>query len=312
MYELIFLIAGLLGLIVGAYFVVKASVAIAQHYKISQFFIGLTILAVGTDLPELVIIIKGGFYRLAGTETSGLMVGEILGSCFGQIALVLGILGLFGTLILTKRELKRDGLMLMVSVLLLFLVGFDGIITRFEGLIFIIIYLIYFYTIFREEKVKEKVKRAPPINMRWVALFLIIGFAFLIYSSDIVVANGIKLAVAWGLSQATIGILIIGLGTSLPEIAVSIGALFKGAFKLSVGNLIGSNIFDVLFVLGVGSTIAGFNISQNLLKFDIPFLFLTSLFVVFLFAVRKKIKRKEAVVLIGIYGAYAALKIIGF
>lgn len=308
MNELLFLVIGIIGLIIGTYLVIKASLNIAQHYKISTFFIGLTILAIGTDLPELVIDIRGALYRLAGTETSGLIIGETIGTCMGQIALTLGILALFGTLILTKRELKRDGLMMIVSIFLLFLVGFDGIITRLEGFLFVIIYLVYFYNLYREEQVKEKVKRAPPLHPTWDILSLIAGFIILVFCSDLVVVNGIELAVLWGVPQATIGALMLGLGTSLPELTVTLGSMFKGAFRLSVGNLIGSNIFDVLFTVGIASTISGFNVSKNILHFDIPFLLLTSLVVVALFAFTKKIQKREAILLLGLYITYAALR----
>ena len=132
MYELILLILGLIGLVFGAKLVIKGALNLAEHFKISKLFIGLTILAVGTDLPELFTVITGAVMRLKGIETSGLIVGETIGSCFGQIALTLGILGLFGTLFLRKRELIRDGLMMVGSVVLFFLAGIDGVITRPE------------------------------------------------------------------------------------------------------------------------------------------------------------------------------------
>jgi len=312
MNELILLILGLIGLVLGTHLVIKASLNIAQHYKISTFFIGLTILSIGTDLPELVVDIRGALYRLAGTETSGLILGETVGTCMGQIALTLGILALFGTLILTKRELKRDALMMLVSVFLLFLVGSDGVITRLEGVIFMIIYVVYFYNLYREEQVKEKVKKAPPLHLGWDILSLVAGFIFLVLCSDLVVKNGIGLATLWGVPQATIGAVVLGLGTSLPELAVTLGGMLKGAFRLSVGNLIGSNIFDVLFTVGIASAISGFNVSQNILHFDIPFLFLTSLIVVLLFAIRKKINIKEAGLLIALYITYVVLRIFVF
>lgn len=311
MFELLYLILGLLGLLIGTELIINGSLNIAEHFKLSKLFIGLTVLAIGTDLPELFVIITGAVYNLGGAETSGLIIGNSLGSCFGQIALTLGILGLFGALSLTKRELKRDGLMMLSSVILLFLVAYDGAITRIDGLIFVLFYLFYFYNLIREEKLHSRLKEAPKMFFLWAVVSLIAGFAILIYCSNLIIENAMYLAKSLDIAQSLIGILIIGLGTSLPELAVSFGALRKNSVRLSVGNLIGSNIFDVLVPLGIGATIAGIKVDTNLLFFDIPFLFVLSLIVLFFFRRKNKILKKEAIALIAIYCVYAALKIAG-
>jgi len=309
MLELLYLILGLIGLVFGANLIIKGSLNIAEHFKISHLFIGLTILAIGTDLPELFVAITGSIHRLIGLETSGLVVGNSLGSCFGQIALTLGILGLFGALSISKKKLKRDGLMMVGTVILLFLVAMDGKITRIEGIMFILIYALYFLTLVREEKLKEKIKRTPKMYTLWAFVSLIAGFAILIFCSEIVVKNSVKFALSLGISQSLVGILILGLGTSLPELVVSFEALRKKAVRLSIGNLIGSNIFDVLIPIGLGSTIAGLNIERNLLRFDIPFLFFVSLLVVFFFRRKMNLNKKEAMILIAVYAVYVILKI---
>lgn len=312
MLEFIFLILGLLGLLIGAELIINAALNIAKHYKISQLFLGLTILTIGTDLPELVVDITGAFHRLMGTETSGLIIGETIGTCFGQIALTLGIIGLFAVLTLTKRELKRDGLMMIFSVALLFLVGIDGIITRFEGIIFILVYLFYFYSLYREERIFEKIKRSPKMHFTKDIVSLLIGFILIIYGANLVVVNAVQIAIMFGIAQTLIGIIIVGVGTSLPELVVSLGAIRKGAFKMGVGNLIGSNIFDILFTLGIGSAISGFLVSSSLLRFDIPFLFILSVLVLLFFIRDRKIEKKEAAALILIYALYVCLKLVGF
>lgn len=310
MFELLYLILGLLGLVLGTELIIRGSLNIAEHFKISRLFIGLTILAIGTDLPELFVVVTGVIHKLGGVETSGLIIGNSLGSCFGQIGLTLGILGLFGYLALTKWELRRDGLMMLGSVVLLFLVAFDGTITRLEGAIFLIVYVFYFFTLFREEKVREKVARAPKMYAWWAIISLIAGFTILAYCSRVVVNNAVFLAEAWGVAQSLVGILIVGLGTSLPELAVTFGALRRHAVRLGVGNLIGSNIFDILIPLGLGSGIAGLNVSRSLLRFDIPFLFGLSAIVLLFFRRKMGLQRGEAIALIVIYAVYVALKII--
>jgi len=309
MLELILLILGLLGLVIGSHLIIRGGLNIAEHYKISQFFIGLTIFAVGSDLPELFIGITGAIKKLNGFDTSELIIGEIIGSSLGQIALTLGIVGLFSTLTLKKRELQRDGLLMVGSVALLFFLGFDGEISRNDGIILVLTFIIYFISLFREEKIYEKIQRSPKMHFAWALFSIIGGFAILIYSSSVVVNNALELASLWGISQSIIGIFIIGLGTSLPEMVISLSALRKKAFSLSVGNLIGSNIFDILFTLGISSAISSFVMEKKFLRFDIPFLFVTSIIVLIFFGKRKKIDKKEAIALICIYAAYVLIKL---
>lgn len=311
MFEMMFLILGIAGLWFGSELVIKSALNIAKRYKLSQMFIGLTILALGTDLPEVVVHTTGAIRRLGGVETSGLIVGETIGTCFSQIGLALGIAGLFGILIMTKRQLLRDGLALLSSVALIFLVGLDGYISRTEGIVLILIYLVYFLFLYRDEKVHEKIQRAPKERTLWPALFLlVVGFAILVYSSNLTVENALLISQKWGIAQSLVGILIVGVGTSLPELATSLSAVRKGAGALAVGNLIGSNIYDALFALGIGSAISGFNVSKDLLRFDIPALFVFSLVVLLLFRRKMKLERKESFLVIGIYAVYYIVKIV--
>lgn len=309
MYELLILLIALAGLMIGAELIIKAALTIAEHYKISHAFIGLTLLTLGTNLPELVISVTGSVQRLRGIETSGLIIGDSIGSCFGQIGITMGIVGMFGVLTLTKRELSRDGVMMLVSVALLFLAGLDGTLSRTDGLIFIAAYAIYFFLLYREEEVHEKFKSAPPLHFMQTILSISVGFAILIISSYAVLNNALYLADMWGISQSFIGIVLIGLGTSLPELALSWSSIRKRAVKLSVFNLIGSNIFDILFTLGVGSLISSFIVSEDLIRFDIPALFFVSLLVLLFFRRHMQLKKNEAFVLILLYVVYIGVKI---
>jgi len=306
--EIILLIAGLTGLWIGAELTIRAALHIADHFKISQLFIGLTIMTIGTDLPEMFIDVTAAIQRLKGIETSGIIIGETIGTLFSQITLILGIAGVFGVLSIKKRMLMRDGFMLLATVLLLFLAGYDGEISRLDGLIFILIYAGYFFTLFREEKVFEKIKRAPSLFFGWSILSLVSGLIILTAASKVTIDNALLISENLGIPQQLIGILLVGLGTSLPELATVLPALRKGAGKMIVGNLLGSNIFDILITLGVSATISGFLVDENLLKYDIPLLFLVSLLVIFFFITKKRLIKKEALILIGIYLGYFSLK----
>ncbi len=306
------MLAGLVGLWLGTELVIKGAVNIANYYQLSQVFVGIAIIALGTDLPETVIAINAALQSaLQDVETSGIIVGNAIGSSFSQISAVLGTAGLLGYLTLTRRHLYVDGLMLIGSVLLLFLVGFDQEINRIEGIVLIVIYLIYYLTIFHQEQLKEKIKKKFGSNIRKDILLLVLGVVIVIFTSELVVDNALKLTKNFNVRQSFIGIIIIGLGTSLPELFISLNAVRKKAKGLSVGNLIGSNIFDLLIPVGVGAFISELQFEKKLLWFDLPFLFILSLTVLLFFSKKKGLQRVEAVILIGLFMLYAALKIVG-
>ena len=310
MFELLFTLLGLVGLWIGSELMIRGALNISDRFKISRMFVGLTILAFLTDLPELFVTITGSYNILQGVDASGLIVGDIIGSSFGQAILMLGILGLFGVLTIKKRQLLRDGFMLLGSVLLLILVGIDGTVSRVEGGMLIFIYLFYLFTLFREEKVQEE-KPTQKLKIRLPILYLFIGLAILLYSGNLAINNAVLLSGSWGVSQSFVGILIIGLGTSLPELFVSLTALRHKSGTMAVGNLIGSTIFDLLFVLGLGATISGLTMGGNLIRFDLPILFIFSGIVLILFSRKMKLKRNESLILVGLYVTYAILKIVG-
>ncbi len=309
MYELLLLIMGIVGLWIGAESVVHGSENIAKFFRVSPLLIGLTIVSIGTSLPEIAVSVAGGLERLRGIETSGIVVGNALGSCLNQITIILGIVGLFGMLLITKRELIRDGLMLLGSIVFFFLVAWDGKLTRLEGVIMVTIYLIYFINLFREEKVVEE--RREPTRIWTDIVALIAGLAIVIVASRMTVDNGVVLAQAWGIRESLVGILIVGLGTGLPELAVSLTAIRHSDAAIAVGNLIGSNICDLLFSLGLGTIISGFVVGKNLLKFDVPFVFGAAVLILLLFRRKMRLKRKEAILLILAYIVYVGLKFRG-
>lgn len=308
-----YLIAGLAGLWLGTDLVIRGAIAISDRLKLSRVFVGLTILAVGTDLPELVVSITSSFDRLSGVDSGGIVIGNIIGSNFGQILLTLGLVGLFAYFTLTRRQVLREGSVLLGSILVFFFLGLDGNFSRIDGLIMIALYAAYFIAIPKqEEKVDQKVKKAPTINLPWSVVSLIAGLVIVISASETVVDSAVMLAQAWDVSQTVIGILIVGVGTSLPELIISFGAVLRGAPGLSIGNLIGSNIFDTLFVTGIGSLIASMAIERNILFFDLPYLFVASLIVLLFFLRKKGLQKKEAVFLLMLYAVYVTLKLFKF
>ena len=303
---------GLTGLWLGTELIIRGALTIAEYYKLSHVFIGLTILAIGTDLPELLVAIDASLLQEKGQETSGIIIGNALGSCLNQITIVLGIAGTMGYLTLTKKTIKQDGLVLIGAIILFLLVGIDGTISAIEGLSLIIVYLIYYVRLLYGEKVPEKLKKELPKQIWQNLIYLLGGIALVIFTSDVVVNNAIALAELWGVPQSFIGIVFIALGTSLPELAISLNAARKKAVGLSVGNIIGSNIFDLLVPVGVGASLADIKVESTLLWRDLPVLFVVTVVVLIFFSKKKGLQRKEAISLIGIYLLYVTMKVLGF
>lgn len=312
MAQLGLLIFGLAALWLGTELGIRGALRIANYFKLSQVFIGLTILAIGSDLPELMVAIDASMLQLEGKEASGLIVGNAIGSSLNQITVVLGIGGLIGYLTLSRKSVKRDGLVLMGVLVLWFLVGLDGQVSRTEGISLLTVYIIYYLMLLYGEKVPQRLKQQLPQRIWQELLFLVAGMVLVIFASELVVNSAISLSETWGVSQSFVAIVFIALGTSLPELALSINASIKKAPGLSVGNIIGSNIFDLLVPVGIGATISELTVESNLLLRDFSFLFVATGIVLVFFAKTKGLQKKEAASLILLYVIYIALKAAGF
>jgi cation:H+ antiporter len=312
MLELLSILLGLAGLWFGTEMVIKSALKITDYYGLSQAFVGITILAIGTDLPELFVAVDASLHSvIQDVDTSGIIIGNSIGSCFGQLGLVLGISALLNYLTLPKQDLYQDGIMLIGSIILVALLGLDGEISRIDGGVLIVIYLIYYFILVYQENLGEKMKKKFNNKLFKEILTLILGFIIVVFTSEVVVDNSIKFSDIIGIKQSFVGIIIIGLGTSLPELAISLNAVKNKAIGLSVGNIIGSNIFDMLIPVGIGASISELSIDKKLICFDLSFLFVISLTVLIFLYKKKGLQKIEAVILIGIFVLYASLKLAG-
>jgi cation:H+ antiporter len=318
--------AALIALWIGAEILTKAAIKIARSLSLSEGFVGLTILAIGTDFPEIIVAVTGAIQKLQGQETSEIIIGNVIGSCMSQIALVLGVAGLLRVIRLKRKNILFDCLMLVGSSMIVYLTASDGLISRQDGLLFILFYLIYLIFLNRrnlndqlekEKKSKSKAKsKKNPSKRKKIKpkyfIQLIIGLAIIAKSSELVLDKGVHLASELGISEMMVGIILIGLGTSLPELVVSINAALKGAMAMSVSNLIGSNIVDLLLALGGSAIIAGWEVNRNIVQFDIPYLIFTTVIVVLFLLTKGKLERNESLLMMALYSIYIALKVMGF
>lgn len=255
------LIISLVGIVFGAEFLVAGSVSVARRYKVSDFVIGAAIVGIGTSMPELVVSFFGALKGNADVA-----IGNVVGS---NIFNVLGILGLtaicFPIAIDRKNMTFEVPFCIGVSVLLTLLAlnffnGTPSTIGRVDGIILLLLFVGYMWYSFARDK-QNTTDEAPvevkePILALWVALLKIVGgLALLITSCDFFVDNAIVIAMSWGVSDAIISLTLIACGTSLPELAASVAAACKKNTQLALGNIIGSNIFNILLILGLSSQV---------------------------------------------------------
>jgi len=309
--DFILLIAGLVGLWLGTGATLSGAISISKRLGISEFIVGAAILSIGSDLPELAIAIDGAIVNLQGGQASDVIVGSALGSSLGQIGFVLGIVGLLGYLGLPKRIVIAHGPVLLGALVLLGIVAYDGSISRAEGASLVTIYLVYLgFLLSAKDGSESKDESASNLSLGKSWLFVLVGLGVVIASAELTVSAASNVARVFEIEESFIAIVIIGLGTSLPELSISVGAVIKRQSRMSVGNIIGSNIFDTLVPIGVAAIISGINFDSNMLTRDLPFLFALSVLVLIFFWKRKGIQRFEATVILGAYCAYVLVKLL--
>jgi cation:H+ antiporter len=308
--EFFALLLGLAGLWLGTQATIKGAVAVAERLGVPELVVGLTVVSVGSDLPELAIAIDAAIWNLHAGQASDVVVGSALGSCLGQIGFVLGIAGLLGRLTLPKKIIYQQGGVLLGSLVLLGLFGLDVQVSRIEGILLVAAYAAYLIFILANVTLpEERIGSGSGSGLANSLFFLVIGLAVVIGSAELTVSSAVSVAEALNVEQSFVAIIIIGLGSSLPELSISLGAMLQRRVSLSVGNLMGSNVFDTLVPVGAAATIARLDFDAGMLQQELPFLFVLTLIVVFLFLKSSGIHKREAIVVLGLYVAYAAAKI---
>lgn len=303
------LIAGLVLVILGADWLTKGASALARRFNISELVIGLTIVALGTSLPELVIstgaAIKG---------SSGIALGNIIGSNIFNGMFILGVAALIAPIRFNARMLSRElPFNLLASIVILLLSGSMLVggapgeeITRYGGLLlfcFLAIFIRYTFSIPADENSGEEVQEN--IGTGKIVLYIVAGLAALISGGNLFVDGATAVAQAIGLSEAVIGITIVSAGSSLPELAVSVNAARKGNVGIALGNVLGSNILNIFFILGAAATISPISL-DGFSWVDYYVLVASSLliYIVSRFGGKAVINRFEGAILIAGYIAY--------
>lgn len=310
--DFLILIAGVAGLWLGTELTIGGAMAIARRHRLSEFFVGLVILSVGSDLPEIAVAVDAGLKGLVGQDASGVVVGTAIGSVVAQIGFVLGLAATISYLTLPKGFVLRHGAVLLAATLLLFALAFDGQISRIEGMVLVAAYSAYVLMLMNGETAPDEAPRGFASGGAGSWLALMAGLAVVIGSSEVTVTSVVRIAQEFDISEAVISVLIIGLGTSLPELSISISAILKKRTELSVGNIIGSNILDTLLPIGIAAVISGVTFERSLLHFDLPFVFVLTALVLGFFYTRPGVTRTEGLFILVGYGAYVSVKLLQF
>ncbi|MFH1427548.1 MAG: calcium/sodium antiporter [Patescibacteria group bacterium] len=311
-------ILGFIFLIKGADILVDGSSSIARRFGISSFFIGLTIVAFGTSTPEFILNILA---NLKGSAS--IAFGNIIGANIANTLLILGISALICPLIIKRKTIRKEIIFSLLAVVVVGILANDLLLdnflpnelSRIDGLILILFFSIFLYYTFGITKTRENIikktvgelKQAEPkeLSNKKAVLMIILGIAGLVIGGQWILNGAISFANWLGVSEALIGLSIIAFGTTLPELAASVTAAYKGRSDIAIGNIIGSNIFNFFWIFGISAIIKPINFNP-ILNVDIIFLIFTTILLFFLLYIGKKniLGKGEGVALISFYILY--------
>lgn len=302
--DIIIFIAAMSALIYGADFIIKESERIALHFNISHFVIGATLIAFGTSLPEMAASMMA-----SNQGKSEMAVANVVGSVIFNITLVLGVVFMIAKAMNPKRNLfSQDSAWVVVPVVMFLIMIQDGVIGRIDGILYLLLmisFLVYLFTDSKDDLAGEVSDDLATEKFNWTkTLFLLaIGFTLTIGGANFVVESGTSLAREFGVSEWIIGIFLISLGTSLPELVVSLVAVKKGNAEMSIGNIIGSNVANFSMVLGAASLVNPLTVSLRDTSFDIMIMVAASAVLVFILA-NKLYNKAGAIFLIMLLGLF--------
>ena len=303
---LVVLVIGFVLLIKGADFFVEGSSAVAKKLRVPSIIIGLTIVAMGTSLPECAVSVTASL-----NNNNALAVSNVVGSNIFNLMVVCGMCALFCPLAVQKETLKKEFPFSIICAALLLVLGIAGMeLGLIDGIIFCVIFVGYIATMVKSALNARKTttdvqeeEAAVKLSVLSCVLFIVGGMIAIKFGGDFVVDGAVTIAEIVGMSENLIGLTIVALGTSLPELVTSVVAARKNELDMAVGNVIGSNLFNILFVLGIASVISPVAfIMENVI--DIVLLIAMSLLVLGFAWTKQKIERKEGIIMLSIYVAY--------
>jgi len=314
--DILLIIIGMALLIKGGDMLVDGASSLARRFKISELAIGLTIVAFGTSSPELVVSLSAAI-----SSHSEIALGNVIGSNNFNLFLILGITGLIAPIAVQKNTVRIEIPFSLFAAVVMFLLANlnffpneKNMLTRIDGIILLLLFVLFLFYVYKNMKasnVGDENISVKTLSTVKIVLFIIFGLAFLILGGKIVVNSAVAIAHALNISEKVIGLTVVALGTSLPELVTSITAIVKKSDDIAIGNIIGSNIFNICLILGVSTVINPmeyslvFNKDIYILVFGTVFLLLTMFM-----GKKNKLDRWEAAILTAVYIGYVIYLII--
>jgi cation:H+ antiporter len=296
------IIGGLILLVLGGEMLVRGAVDTARRMGVSPLLIGLTLVGFGTSTPELVTSLQAAF-----EGSPGIAVGNVVGSNIANILIILAFAAVIATVPATGNSLRRDGMMVVFTALVCALVAF--FLKEFSlwiGVVFLLGLAAYLYVVWQQEKdVPHEDRNAkPPMNLLIALPLVVVGIATTIFGARLLVDGAIDLAKILGMPDTVIGLTIVAVGTSLPELVASTMAALRKHGEIALGNVLGSNIYNILGILGITAVVKPVPAPQDIAYFDVWVMLGVSLLMVVLAFTNRKISRAEGFAMLLLYGVY--------
>lgn len=313
---IILLIFGMILLIKGGDWTVESAASMGRYWGVSPLLIGFTVIAFGTSLPELFVSVAANF-----NDAAGLAIGNVIGSNIANILLIVGVSAIIYPVIVQRHKVKRDLYFMIFATALLIAIMPTGVFTRWQGFLMLVILIAYVTWQYRSSKVadidasedKEEVLEfgTDVSNMKLVVLFLALGLFAIAFGAKILVSGATFIAAKMGVPDAVIGITIVAFGTSLPELATCYSAARKRHTELIIGNIVGSNVFNILSIIGITSLIKPLEVSKDMMGIDIIVLSVVTVGFSFYLLGYGKIGKKAGSFMLAVYLLYMGFQFIG-
>jgi cation:H+ antiporter len=311
------IIAGFALLLFGGESVVRGSVALAQRLGVSPLIVGLTIVGFGTSLPEMVVSVNAA---LVGSP--GLAVGNVIGSNIANILLILGVAAVIAPIAVHPGAVKRDLLGMSAATLVYVGLGMSGQIVFWQGVLMLIALMSYIgFTVWHDNKSNDEAAEMHrdeaaemgeiPLRTVSIAGIIIVGLFAVVVGAEWLVTGATTLATEFGIPEEVIGLTVVAIGTSLPELATSIVAAYRGHSDVCVGNVLGSNLFNLFGITGVTALFAPLPFSDKIVSFDLWILLAATAIIIPFMLTGRRISRPEGIVLLILYVSFIASQFVG-
>lgn len=298
---------GLILLYYGADWLVEGAKKAALILGVSPFVIGLTIVAFGSSAPEAAT-------ALMSAKSGAIVLGTVVGSNIANIALILGISAMIFPLATRYQDIRFEIYVLLASSIFMIILSSMGVIGLTQGLLLIALIFVFVFLVYRNSS-EERLVAPEPLNpqdgsLRRQLIMSVLGLALLVIGANVFIDGAVVLANILNVSELVIGLIVVAVGTSLPELTISVVAAFKKETEIALSNIIGSNIFNALFVLGLGATVSPLIVPASLLQFDLPVMMMLTVILALCIRWKNGIPRYVGLLFFSIYVAYLVLTII--